>query len=105
MIYPIWHTLGCLLSILIGALDDHYNISWKIKLIAQLFIVSFLVFIFWGNFTGLVFYEYSLTISQHVLFFSFVVWFVGIYNAVNLIDGLDGLASGFIIIFLLALSF
>ncbi len=33
-----------------------------------------------------------------------MIWFIGIYNAVNLIDGLDGLAGGFALILCFALS-
>ena len=38
------------------------------------------------------------------MLFIFIIWFIGIYNAVNLLDGLDGLAGGFLFILSVGLS-
>ena len=42
------------------------------------------------------FFGYSLTDNPLVVGVLFIFWFVGIVNAVNLIDGMDGLAGGYI---------
>lgn len=88
--------LGGSIIVLLGALDDRFELSPKVKLIGQLIaalvvVVGFDLRIelinlpFDGN---LYLYWDWITIPVTVL------WIVGITNAVNLIDGLDGLAAG-----------
>lgn len=78
----------------VGFYDDIKNISPKMKLLGQ--IVAAVVFMafgghlvyitnpFTGNLIDLGLWGYPITL----------LWLVGVCNAVNLIDGLDGLASG-----------
>lgn len=89
--------LGGSIIILVGAFDDKYELSPKLKLIGQIIAAGIVVGLFdmridfvnipfgsviaWDNFEWL-----SITITM--------VWIVGVTNAVNLIDGLDGLAAG-----------
>lgn len=81
--------LGGLLIWLLGVLDDRYSLSASLKLIVQLAAVAIL-FLFNVHFTFLpntpvgIAGEYLLT----------AVWVIGILNAVNFLDGMDGLASG-----------
>ena len=94
---PSWLIIGSLVTMIIGVIDDRYNIRWVFKFFVQLALAFYLINTFWGNFTHLSLYNYLFPINQILLSFLFVLWFVGIYNAVNLIDGVDGLAGGFMI--------
>lgn len=90
--YPI--LIGSVIIVLTGMLDDIYNLSAKIKFVAQT--IAAVIVVVWGGvqvefinlpFGGQLEFGY-LDIPITIL------WIVGITNAINLIDGLDGLASG-----------
>ncbi|XQY91531.1 glycosyltransferase family 4 protein [Metabacillus sp. HB246100] len=87
-------SVGAILIILLGILDDIYELSARIKFISQIFIASIVVS------TGLTidFISIPLVVEKLQLgWFSYpitVLWIVSITNAINLIDGLDGLAAG-----------
>ncbi|MFA5815628.1 MAG: MraY family glycosyltransferase [Bacteroidales bacterium] len=78
----------------IGQKDDIIGISWTKKLIAE--ILSSLILIVLGNlrFTTLFGLGGIHEIPMWASFVITLVVFVGIINAFNLIDGIDGLASG-----------
>lgn len=89
--------LGAIIITVLGIFDDVYALSAKLKLVVQ--IAAALVAVLSGNVIE--------TISNPNVFSSelywnlgwlsipvTVVWIVAITNAVNLIDGLDGLACG-----------
>ena len=89
--------LGCVLVVITGVIDDIVPLKWWLKLILQ--IAAALAAVFSGirievfsnpiPFTGtewLILRELSIPIT--------VLWIVLVTNAVNLIDGLDGLAVG-----------
>jgi len=101
---PHWYILGGGISILLGTIDDNCHVPWQIKFITQLTLAIYLSLIFWGRFENITFYNFSFSISQIGLLFIFLFWFIGIYNAVNLLDGLDGLAGGFMLLLCLGLS-
>jgi len=90
--YPI--LIGSLIIIITGVLDDMYNLNAKIKFIAQT--AAAVVVVVWGG----VQVEFINLPFGGQLQFGFldipitVLWIVGITNAINLIDGLDGLAAG-----------
>jgi UDP-GlcNAc:undecaprenyl-phosphate/decaprenyl-phosphate GlcNAc-1-phosphate transferase len=96
--------VGSIIIIITGVLDDMIELSAKIKLAGQ--VSAALVVVFWGGvqvsfvnlpFGGLV--EFGiLSIPLTIL------WIVGVTNAINLIDGLDGLAAGVSTIALLTIS-
>src|SRR5690606_35565722 len=100
-IWPI--TIGSLIIMVTGILDDAFDLRPKYKLIGQL--LAALVVIRGGldvefinlPFGGQLNFGY-LTIPLTIL------WIVGITNATNLIDGLDGLAAGVSSIALITLS-
>jgi UDP-GlcNAc:undecaprenyl-phosphate/decaprenyl-phosphate GlcNAc-1-phosphate transferase len=103
--YTLPIIIGSTLLFVVGVLDDIYTLSAKWKLIGQL--VASLVIIYYGNllvtFIHLPFgpiFELGLFSLPLTLF-----WIVGITNAVNLIDGLDGLAAGVSCIALITMSF
>jgi UDP-GlcNAc:undecaprenyl-phosphate/decaprenyl-phosphate GlcNAc-1-phosphate transferase len=96
--------IGSGIIIICGILDDIYELSPKFKLLAQ--IVATSIIVFYGGlqitfinlpFGGLFEFGYLS------LPFTFL-WVIGITNAINLIDGLDGLAAGVSSIALVAIS-
>jgi UDP-GlcNAc:undecaprenyl-phosphate/decaprenyl-phosphate GlcNAc-1-phosphate transferase len=95
---------GSVIIILTGILDDIYNLAARVKLVSQ--IAAALVVVVWGGidvdfinlpFDGkLQFGVLSVPIT--------ILWIVGVTNAINLIDGLDGLAAGVSSIALISIS-
>lgn len=85
--------LGAIIIIIVGIIDDKVTLSPKMKLfgqlIAALLVVSsglhidYVTIPFYGK-LEFGFLSYAIT----------VLWIIGITNAINLIDGLDGLAAG-----------
>ncbi|MCL1632665.1 undecaprenyl/decaprenyl-phosphate alpha-N-acetylglucosaminyl 1-phosphate transferase [Sporolactobacillus sp. CPB3-1] len=95
--------IGSVIIILTGVLDDLYSLSPKVKIVAHFFAalvivqsgiqVSFINLPFNG-----VLHLYWLSVPLTLL------WIMGITNAINLIDGLDGLAVGVSSIVLLTMA-
>ena len=82
-----WSILvGILIMFLIGLYDDFKHISPPIKLIFQ--ILAATLVIFFGNNT-IDFFRWPIA-NIFLTFF----WLVGITNAINLLDNMDGLAGG-----------
>lgn len=89
--------LGGIIIAVLGIFDDIYDLSAKLKLVVQ--IVAALIAVVSGNviqvlsnpnvFSSDPYWELGI-LSIPVT----VIWIVAITNAVNLIDGLDGLACG-----------
>jgi UDP-GlcNAc:undecaprenyl-phosphate/decaprenyl-phosphate GlcNAc-1-phosphate transferase len=81
--------LGASLIFLVGLLDDLWGLTAKIRLLAQILavgilikfgaVLSFLPETWWGHLG-----EYAITF----------LWVIGITNAINFLDGMDGLATG-----------
>ncbi len=84
--------LGGLIIVAVGVIDDVFRINAWIKLAAQVLVavvaVSQGVVLEYINFFGKYIHFGILSIPITV------VWIVGLTNAINLIDGLDGLACG-----------
>jgi UDP-GlcNAc:undecaprenyl-phosphate GlcNAc-1-phosphate transferase len=97
--------LGSLGIFAIGFLDDLARLAPKTKLLGE-FVVAGLVV--WGanlSFTEIQFLGLgTVTIPVWLGIGLATFWIVGMANAVNLIDGLDGLASGITLFGLLAVS-
>jgi UDP-GlcNAc:undecaprenyl-phosphate/decaprenyl-phosphate GlcNAc-1-phosphate transferase len=96
--------IGSGIIVISGILDDIFELSAKLKLMAQ--IAAAAIIVLYGGlqitfinlpFGGLFEFGY-LSIP-----FTFL-WIIGITNAINLIDGLDGLAAGVSSIALVAIS-
>jgi UDP-GlcNAc:undecaprenyl-phosphate GlcNAc-1-phosphate transferase len=87
--------VGGALLISLGALDDRFALGPWPKLGMQ--VVAAAVAIYYGfrvdHLTDPV-SRNVLWLSRPVMWFATTVWIVGITNALNLIDGLDGLATG-----------
>lgn len=96
--------LGSFVIVITGILDDIFELSAKVKLLGQ--ILAALVVVLWGGihvefinlpFGGqLEFGIWSIPLTM--------IWIIGITNAINLIDGLDGLAAGVSSIALISIS-
>lgn len=81
------------LILVLGFLDDKKKITAKYKLIFQILIVSLVYFL--GFKIILLTNPFGMDIELGLLSFPItVLWFILVINAFNLIDGIDGLASG-----------
>lgn len=72
-----------------GLLDDRYELSSWVKLFAQI-IAGVLVYYLGGGFKIILDFKLPWFVDLPLT----VCWVIGIINAFNLIDGLDGLAAG-----------
>jgi UDP-GlcNAc:undecaprenyl-phosphate/decaprenyl-phosphate GlcNAc-1-phosphate transferase len=88
---------------LFGVLDDRFDLDYRLKLLGQLLAVSIVVF-------GGDIQIHSITLEDRVMLPPWmsvpltVIFLVGITNAINLADGLDGLAGGTTFLCLAALA-
>ena len=73
----------------LGVLDDKFELSSRLKLVVQLGIAVYLFFSGAG-FRSILGFPLPIYISLPITVF----WVVGITNAFNLIDGMDGVAAG-----------
>ncbi|MGZ9586288.1 MraY family glycosyltransferase [Paenibacillus marinisediminis] len=87
---------GGTIIVLVGALDDRFELSAKVKLLGQIVAAMVVVFGFdmTVNFIDVPFGDHYLNIGDWVAIPLTIFWIVGVTNAINLIDGLDGLAAG-----------
>jgi UDP-GlcNAc:undecaprenyl-phosphate GlcNAc-1-phosphate transferase len=101
--YKLPILLGSTVIIITGILDDIYQLSAKWKLVGQLIAAAVVIF-------GGVDVEFiNLPFGGQIQFGIFsipltFIWIVGVTNAINLIDGLDGLAAGVSSIGLITIS-
>ena len=90
--------LGAVIIVVLGVFDDIYALPAKLKFVVQ--IVAALVSVLAGNQISIlsnpnIFSENPIWVLDDWLSIAIsVIWVVAITNAVNLIDGLDGLACG-----------
>ncbi|QGQ48157.1 glycosyltransferase family 4 protein [Metabacillus sediminilitoris] len=86
--------LGGFIILVIGLIDDKYNLTPKWKMLGQL--IAALIVVFSGvkiNFIIIPFTgeRIELGIFSYIIA---IIWIIAITNAINLIDGLDGLSAG-----------
>jgi UDP-GlcNAc:undecaprenyl-phosphate GlcNAc-1-phosphate transferase len=97
--------LGAIGIFTIGFLDDLARLAPKTKLFGEFIIAGLVV---WGanlSFTEIQFLGLgSISFPEWFGFGLSCLWIVGMVNAINLIDGLDGLASGITLFGLLSVS-
>jgi UDP-GlcNAc:undecaprenyl-phosphate GlcNAc-1-phosphate transferase len=87
---PYLPLLLCAAAIFVlGLVDDIYNVDPQHKLAAQIVITS--VMLMFG-------YRLDWTFSKTANLFLTIIWVVGITNAFNLLDNMDGLAAGIALI-------
>lgn len=95
---PLAVLVTCTLMLALGAVDDTRGTTALSKLSAQLFIAGVLVLFgvqlayFWLPGLGITVLSGDLPVILTI------VWAVAVANAVNLVDGLDGLAAGMVAI-------
>lgn len=86
--------IGGSIIFLLGLLDDIKNLPAVVKLLGQIGAAS--VVYFTGTQIGFIsiFASDKMLFNDAVAYILTVIWIVGITNAINLIDGMDGLAAG-----------
>jgi UDP-GlcNAc:undecaprenyl-phosphate/decaprenyl-phosphate GlcNAc-1-phosphate transferase len=88
-----WFLAAAAVLIAFGGLDDRYDLDYRIKLVGQLLAVGTVVIA--GNVQ-----IHTITLEDRVMLPEWIsmpltiLFLVGITNAINLADGLDGLAGG-----------
>jgi UDP-GlcNAc:undecaprenyl-phosphate GlcNAc-1-phosphate transferase len=90
ILYTVW--IGGLILCVLGTLDDVFRLHWALKLVVQFLAAGFAVAMgvvidqinVGGQYVSLGMWSIPLTI----------LWIVGLTNAINFLDGLDGLACG-----------
>lgn len=95
---PLGIVLGCTVIVGVGVIDDAREMSAPAKMSGQVLAAMVLVFegvtMFWFKvpLAGLV------VLSSSLIPLLTALWVIGVTNAVNFIDGLDGLAAGLVAI-------
>ena len=86
--------IGAFIIFLLGIFDDIKPISAKYKFLVQ--IIAALIVVIYGQiyFNELTFLGLKIEFNIYVSYFLSVFFIVAISNAINLIDGMDGLSSG-----------
>lgn len=88
--------IGGTMITLIGALDDRFDLNAKLKFLAQIAVACMVVFAFdiRVDFVNVPFQDAYSSLESWISVPLTIFWIVGVTNAINLIDGLDGLAAG-----------
>lgn len=96
--------IGGFIIFLVGFYDDIHDLKPKYKMLGQ--IIAALIVIFYGGISlkGFTIPLLPDTVLYIIAIIITIGWIVGITNAVNLIDGLDGLCAGISIIVLFTIS-
>ena len=83
----LWTLLiAATVMMLLGLVDDRRGLDWRTRLIAQFCVAGFMVWQGW---------RLTLFIDEPgATFLLSVIWIVGIVNAFNMLDNMDGLAAG-----------
>lgn len=87
--------LGGTIIAIVGALDDKFNLSPKLKLLGQA--VAAVIVVSFGLQIDIVNIPFGSSIPIEYNWISIpltIIWIIGVTNAINLIDGLDGLSAG-----------
>ncbi len=95
--------MGGFIIFMLGLLDDIYDLKPKVKLLGQFIAAS--IVIFYGD---LYIHDVFLPFLPDNQILSTIItygWMIGVTNAVNLIDGLDGLCAGVTTIVLVVIAF
>lgn len=87
---------GGTLIVLLGALDDKFDLNAKLKLLVQIAAAGIVVFGFDVKISllNIPFGSAMQPLGDWLGIPITIFWIVGVTNAINLIDGLDGLAAG-----------
>ncbi|MGO8973544.1 MAG: glycosyltransferase family 4 protein [Steroidobacteraceae bacterium] len=88
-----WFLLAAMVVIIFGAIDDRFDLDYRIKLLGQLIAVNIVVLLGSVQIHTLSFDD-QVALPGWVSMPLTVFFLVGVTNAINLADGLDGLAGG-----------
>lgn len=95
---PLGIVLACTVIVAVGVIDDARDMSAPAKMSGQVLAAMVLVF------TGVTMFWFKIPLAGLIVLSSSVIplltalWVIGMTNAVNFIDGLDGLAAGVVAI-------
>ncbi len=92
----IGYIAGGLVIAAMGLIDDLFNLRARYKFVFQL-VASIIVYCFGVSITGVkipFFHSNVIELSWWLDLPLTMIWVIGVTNALNLIDGLDGLAAG-----------
>ncbi|MCU7556301.1 MraY family glycosyltransferase [Macrococcus capreoli] len=96
--------IGAILINIMGIVDDLFDLSAIVKLIGQIGVA--LIVVMHGITLDLITLPFGIVIEFGILSIPMtVLWIVAVTNAINLIDGLDGLAAGVSLIALATIGF
>ncbi|MGA2530970.1 MAG: MraY family glycosyltransferase [Acidimicrobiales bacterium] len=95
---PLGVVLGAGVILGVGLLDDAREISAPAKMAGQVLAAMFLVFLGATMFWLKIPLAGTVVLSSDLTPLITALWVIGITNAINLIDGLDGLAAGIVAI-------
>ena len=95
---PLGLVLAALVILAVGVLDDLRDVSAPAKLAGQVLAGSVLALFGITMFYFRIPFADFIVLSPDLSFLLTVLWVVGMANAVNFIDGLDGLAAGIVAI-------
>lgn len=88
-----WFLIAAGILIAFGAVDDRFDLDYRLKLVGQLLAVSLVVILGDVQIHAITFDE-RITLPAWLSMPLTVIFLVGVTNAINLADGLDGLAGG-----------
>lgn len=94
---PLGIALAGLVIFILGVVDDFHPLPAPVKLAGQVFAAGIL-FLAGVKFQFLLLPGTYLSIGDDVSVIVTVAWLVAMMNAINLVDGLDGLAAGIVAI-------
>lgn len=94
--------LGLVVLLLFGVWDDRVTLGYRTKLVGQVLAVGICMLVGGVHVGALTFGDYSVPPALGTLIT--FVFLIGITNAVNLADGLDGLAGGMVLLCLTAIA-
>lgn len=102
--------LGGILMYALGACDDLFDLKPIVKFVGQWIIGSIVYFMgirisFIGHLFELSNAGANLVLNGGLAYLITVLWIVGVTNAVNLMDGMDGLAAGATMIMAMSLAY
>ena len=90
----IWKlAAGSLVALGVGLLDDRFGLSPKTKLLGQVLCAAIAVLILGWAIQSVTLFGIEIALGWLAIPFT-LFWIVGAINAFNLLDGLDGLATG-----------
>jgi len=88
-----YFVIASLVIVSLGIVDDIIGVNWDKKFIIQTIAAIFLLYFLAPLFKAVLFFGITIPYPFHYFLLLFLI--VGSINSINLMDGLDGLVSGF----------